>query len=83
MGTFLYYARALDGTILPALNGIGTTQASPTQNTQQKSHRLMDYAATYHYAYIRFYGSGMILPIDTNTSYLVIPNARSRIAGYC
>ena len=35
-GTFLYYARALDFTMLPALNDIGITQASPTENIKQE-----------------------------------------------
>ena len=33
VGTFLYYARALDSTMLPAINQIGTQQALPTKNT--------------------------------------------------
>ena len=33
VGTFLYYGRALDNTILCSLNDIGTQQASPTKNT--------------------------------------------------
>ena len=35
-GIFLYYARTLDFTRLPALNTIGTQQAIPTQNTLKK-----------------------------------------------
>ena len=31
-GSFLYYGRALDRTILPALNEIASEQAQPTQN---------------------------------------------------
>ena len=33
VGSLLYYARALDNTILPALNDISTQQSKPTQNT--------------------------------------------------
>eukprot|EP00957_Ditylum_brightwellii_P139504 10632305-Ditylum_brightwellii.AAC.1 len=33
VGTFLYYARAIDGIALPALNNIGTQQSKPTKNT--------------------------------------------------
>ena len=31
VGSFLYYARAIDNTIHPALNSLGSTQAQPTQ----------------------------------------------------
>ena len=31
VGALLYYARAIDPTMLPALNQIGTQQATPTQ----------------------------------------------------
>ena len=42
----------------------------------------MDYAATYPDAYLRCYASEMKLNIDSDTLYLVLPNTRSRIAGY-
>ena len=32
-GTFLYYARAIDDTMLLALGSIATQQAAPTENT--------------------------------------------------
>ena len=82
VGVFLYYARALDSTMLPALNKIGAQQAQPTQSIMKKVQRLMDYGNTYPNAYIRFYVSDMQLMIDSNAAYLVLPKARSRIAGY-
>ena len=33
VGSFLYYARAIDSTILPALSKISSTQANPTEAT--------------------------------------------------
>ena len=33
VGTFLYYARAVDSPMLPALNEIGTQQSAPTKST--------------------------------------------------
>ena len=42
----------------------------------------MDYAATYSNVYVRYYASDMVLSIDSNAAYLVLPNTRSRIAGY-
>ena len=81
-GSHLYYARAIDYTILPALNEIASEQASPTQKTQQKAQRLMDYVSTYPNAYIRYYASDMVLHVDSDAAYLVAPKARSRVAGY-
>ena len=42
----------------------------------------MDYIATYPNCFIRYHASDMILSIDSDAAYLVLPGARSRIAGY-
>ena len=81
-GSFLYYGRAIDYTILPALNDIASAQAKPTQKTKEKTQQLMDYLHTYPNAFIRFYASDMVLHVDSDAAYLVAPKARSRIAGY-
>ena len=80
--SLLYYARALDNTILTVLNEIAATQAKLTQRTQEECKQLLDYAATYLQVYMRFHASNMVLRINSNVAYLVIPNARSRIASY-
>ena len=36
VGSLLYYARAIDPSILPALNEISTEQAAPTENIMKK-----------------------------------------------
>ena len=82
MGTFLYYCKALDPTLNTALNDIALTQAHPTENTKKKCIRLMDYVATYPDAYIRYHASDMILNVESDAAYLVLPNAKSRIAGF-
>ena len=82
VGTFLYYARALDSTMLPALNNIGSQQAHPTVKVKEKIQQLMDYANTYPNVFLRYYASDMQLHIDTDAAYLVLPKAKSRIAGY-
>ena len=43
---------------------------------------LLDYAATYPNPKLRFYASDMILHVDSDAAYLVLPNAKSRYAGY-
>jgi hypothetical protein len=79
-GTFLYYGRACDPCILPALNEIASEQASPTTDTIDKTTMLMDYLHTYPNAVIRYHASDMILKITSDAAYLVQPKARSRAA---
>ena len=45
-GTFLYYGRAIDYTILPALTEIASVQSQPTKKTEEKAQQLMDYLHT-------------------------------------
>ena len=80
VGSFLYYARAINNTILPALIEISFMQSQPTENTHKI---LLDYLHTYKDTKIRCYRSDMKLHVDSNTAYLVAPKAKSRIAGYC
>ena len=82
VGSLLFYGRALDSTILPALNEISTKQAKPTEETKNKCNRVLDYLACHPDAIIRFHASDMILHTDTDAAYLVLPKARSRIAAY-
>ena len=55
VGSLLYYARAIDSTMLPALNQIGTQQAQPTENTKQAVQQLLDNANTYKNGIIRYF----------------------------
>ena len=82
VGSLLYYSRAVDPTMMVALNDIGAKQATPTQLTLTQCQMLLDYARTYPNAVLRFKRSDMILHVDSDAAYLVQPNARSRIAGY-
>ena len=82
VGTFLYYARAIDCTMLPALNQIGAQQAQPTQKTLEKIQRILDYAYTHQNTSLRFHASQMQLTVDSDAAFLVLQKAPSRIAGY-
>ena len=82
VGWILYHARALDSTMLPSLNDIGSKQASATTSTKKQYTMLIDYAATYPNAKIRFYASVMNLQADSDAAYLILPFACSRYAGY-
>eukprot|EP00804_Cyclotella_cryptica_P015695 CCRYP_018924-RA/>CCRYP_018924-RA protein AED:0.15 eAED:0.15 QI:0/-1/0/1/-1/1/1/0/1314 len=82
VGSFLYYARAIDATILMALNAIANEQKAPTQRTKERVLQFLDYMATHPNAVVRFYKSDMILQGHSDASYLSAPEARSRAAGY-
>jgi hypothetical protein len=80
-GTFLYYGRALDYTILPALNEISNNQSKPTDVTGKACDHLMDYLATHPDVVVHFYASGMVLCIVSDAAYRVLPDARSCCTG--
>ena len=68
VGIFIYYERALDPTMLRALNEISCIQARPTKDTLAKSKCFLDYAATYPNAIIRYHASKMVLHIYYDTA---------------
>ena len=82
VGSLLYYGRAIDNTILPAVNELSITQAKPTEKTKEAANMLLDYLMTHPDAKIRFYGSRMQLHVESDAAYLVAHGAKSRIAGY-
>ena len=43
VGSFLYYVRAIDNTIITALNEITLKQSKPTENTNEKIKMLLNY----------------------------------------
>ena len=82
VGSYLYHARALDTSLLPAINEISRYQSQPTFDTKQKCQRLMDYVNTYKNVSIIYHASDMVLHVDSDAAYLVAPKARSHIASY-
>ena len=80
-GSLSHYVRALDNAMLPALNEISASQAKPTQRTQEECKQLLDYAATHPQVHMRCCATNMIQWIDSDAAHLVMPKARSRIAG--
>ena len=82
IGTWLYYARGVDPTILVALNELGTEQAQPTATTEKSLAMLMDYLWTYPNAVIRYVAGTMQLRVESDASYLAVKGAKSRIAGH-
>ena len=80
-GTFIHYSN-IDPCIKPALNEIGTVQAKPTTDTNKKVQMLMDYLHDYPDGVLRYYASDMILQMEADAAYLVLPQARSRAAAW-
>lgn len=82
VGTLLYYARAVDSTLLVALNTIASSQAKATEHTAAAVTHLLDYCATHPNAMIKYFASDMTLHIDSDASYLSVSLARSRAGGH-
>jgi hypothetical protein len=80
-GSVLYYARAVDPTVLMPLNDIATEETKATGKTQAATNQTLDYLATHLDATIRYHASDMILYIHSYASYLSVSNARSRLGG--
>ena len=68
--------------MLPALNDISVQQSKPTPHKINECNHLIDYSTTYPNIVIRYHASDIILHVDTDTTYLVLPKAHSRITGH-
>ena len=81
VGVFLFYARAVDPTMLTAVNKLASKQANPTESVVAASERLMQYAARFPDATIEIRPSDMQLMCHSDASYLSEQNSRSRAGG--
>ena len=82
LGTFLFYARAVDVTLLKAIGSLATQQPNPTETTMEGIVKLLNYAALHPDAKLRYHASGMILWVDSDARYLSESKSRSKCAGY-
>ncbi len=82
VGSFLYYVRAVDPTILMALLEIALQQAAPTENRMECVNQFLDYMFTHADVIIWCHASDMILNVHSDASYLSAPKACSRAGGY-
>jgi hypothetical protein len=82
IGVFLYYARAVDCTMLPALGSLASQQAKPTKKTMGLIHQFLDYAVSNPDATVTYRASDMVLAAHSDASYLSETNARSRAGGH-
>ena len=82
IGKLLYYARAVDPTMLHAINDIALSASKGTEETLKATLHLLNYAHTHQASSIIYRASDMILRVDSDAAYLVAPEARSRAGGY-
>ena len=82
VGVLLYYARAVDSTLLVALSSLASAQANPTQHTMTLVRWLLDYVATNSDAILTYRKSDMVLAVHSDASYLSEAAARSRVGGH-
>jgi hypothetical protein len=80
--TLLYYARAVDSTILTALNTIATQQAALTESTLEEVKQVLDYCASQEEAIVTYNASNMILAVHSNVSYPSKRKSRRRAGGH-
>ena len=82
VGSLLYYARAVDPTLLVALGSIASEQNKPTAKTAEAITKILNYVATHPLAVIKYHASPMILHVHSDASYLSEKKARSRAGGH-
>jgi hypothetical protein len=85
IGSILYYARAVDPTMLTICNTIASEQATPTEAVKAHAVRLLQYAARFPNNAIVFNESKMHLIIQADASFNSRPKGRSVAGGiaYC
>jgi hypothetical protein len=80
-GTLLYYARAVDPTLIMPINVLASEQSKATAYTEYKVIKLLNYCNTHPETKIRYHVSDMILYIHSDASYLSEREAKSRSGG--
>jgi hypothetical protein len=64
LGTLLYYAHAIDCTLVPSINTSATNQSCATKLTMVAITKLLNHVATYHDASVTYHASGMQLYVE-------------------
>jgi hypothetical protein len=82
VGSILYYARAVNMTVLMALSTIAAEQTIATEHTLERCTQLLDYLAHNADAKVRFHASDMVMNIHSNASYLSEAKAPSQTCGH-
>jgi hypothetical protein len=69
-GKFLYYARAVDTTMLHALNDLATQTTKGTEKTMEAFTHFLNYCATHPDAELILRASNMVLHNHSDAAYL-------------
>ena len=70
IGVLLYYAHAVNSTMLVTLGSLASAQSKGTEATAHASTQLLNYCATHPDAILHYTASDMILHIHSDASYL-------------
>ena len=77
IGTLLYYARAVDPSLLPISNELASKQAQPTTAVMNAANRALSYCAGRPNMATTYHACDMILIVYVDASYLSRSMARS------
>ena len=77
LSTLLFYARAMDDTMLLAINVLVLEQNTATTATMDKIIWLLNYAATHPDSIVFYHASDMQLWVHSDASYLSKPKRAS------
>jgi hypothetical protein len=69
VGTLLYFAQAVDTTLLIPLSVIASEQSKATEHTLEKVNQLLGYCATNLNPILQYYASGMQLCVHSDASH--------------
>ena len=81
-GIFLFYARAIDPTMLRPILRIASRQAKPTEQLERDVDHFLQYCATHPDATQTILPSEMILVVHSDASHLSESLSRSRAGGF-
>jgi len=71
VGVLLYYARAIDSTMLLPIGSISSARSTDTiENLIKRIHHFLDYAATHPNTKLKYFASAMHLWVESDASYL-------------
>ena len=81
VGTLLYYAQAVDCTVIISLNTIAEQQYKPTELTYKAITKILDYSVKHTNVVVRYKSIHMVLHVHIYYSYLIEPISRIRVGG--
>ena len=79
---FLYYAQAINSTMMHTLNDVVLQVTTGTMKTEEAQAYFLNYCATNPDASIIYYASDMIIRGDSDAVYLVASKAQNRNKAY-